>query len=681
MDFRPGTRWNRYEIVSRIAVGGMAEVYRARRWGPAGFCKEVALKRMRPEFVGDPGFRRMFEREATISARLNHPNLVQAFEIVEQGGELALSMEFVPGISLRKLLAEERGWGRGSLDGARSVWLAAYIAWGVARALGHAWNARDESGAPMRLIHRDVSPHNLLLSREGSVKLIDFGIARPLGEESDAGVVKGKLLYMSPEQLVGGALDARTDLYSLGIVLYESALGLKRPLFDAETEALVRAALLKRQVVPPARLDPDFPEDLSALIMKALDRDPDRRFASASAMARALEALIARHWRGGSLAGELARVVQRRQRVCRVLRRPRSTPLIVPGSSERPDVPGAGLGKALRLSPLTRAARHRHLLERASGRTRVAARAGGTLHARSIDLDAVPVLDSVSRAEGPDAGACLVSQGEGPSPAASGSCGARSREGSARSARLPPEGPAPPRAQGRGDACAADGRLPSSKPALPAIEWDARHVRRVRQPRSRASIRQGRRQARQPRARLSRAGLQLPRATRAGQRPWDRGQSLLSGSCLRNAPYALALIALFATFWSLSKELVDGRLAMAPSRSIGPDDRAASRPIVLNQRLVAGHQRLGAGEQRWSPGEPDPAAPWHLADPREESPPKAAPPSWGDGPTSLIEGARVEDVAPIGASNGGEIPWCEAWPRQARGDEKSPGGKAPGLGR
>ncbi|MDR0964937.1 MAG: serine/threonine protein kinase [Myxococcales bacterium] len=320
MGFRLGTLWGRYEIGNRIAVGGMAEVYRAWRTGPTGFRKQVALKRMRPEFSDDPGFRRMFLSEASIAARLSHPNLLQAFELVEQDGELALSMEFVQGISLRKLLSDDRRWGIRDPAQRLSAWGAAYVAWSAARALRHAWEARDEAGAPLRLIHRDISPDNLLLSTEGSVKLIDFGIARPCGADSDPGIVKGKLLYMSPEQLLGRRLDARTDLYSLGIVLYESALGLTRPLFDAETDALTRRALLERQVVPPARLDPDFPEELSHLIMKALERDPDKRFPSAAALASALEAILARQTRTGLFEAELSRLLRSRQQATRTAR-------------------------------------------------------------------------------------------------------------------------------------------------------------------------------------------------------------------------------------------------------------------------------------------------------------------------------------------------------------------------
>ncbi|HCF61722.1 MAG TPA: hypothetical protein DFS52_27465, partial [Myxococcales bacterium] len=263
-----------------------------------GFAKSVALKRMLPELACEPGFREMFMQEATVAARLNHPNIVQIFDFAEEQGELYLAMEFVPGVTLRQLNADSFARGKLQPELKLSPALAAAICRGVARGLGHAWQAPDEQGRPSHFIHRDVSPHNILLSFEGDVKLADFGIARPAERRTSVGLLKGKLLYMAPEQIAGRDLDARTDVFALGIVLYETAMNLRKPLFDASDEGLVKQAVQARLVVPPVRMDPEFPKGLSAVIMKALERDPADRFQSAAEFADALQEVIHREARG-----------------------------------------------------------------------------------------------------------------------------------------------------------------------------------------------------------------------------------------------------------------------------------------------------------------------------------------------------------------------------------------------
>ena len=511
MDFCSGKSWGGYEIISRIAVGGMAEVYRARRRGSAGFCKEVALKRMRPEFAGRSEFRRMFEREAWIAARLNHPNLAQAFDLIDESGELALAMEFVSGCSLRRLTAAARG-GRGLCPESRTnaLWMAAHIAWSAAEALDHAWNARDESGAPLRLIHRDVSPHNLLLSRMGTVKLIDFGIARPLGEESDAGVVKGKLRYMAPEQIVGGQLDARTDLFSLGIVLYESALGLSRPLFDAESESRARAALLEREIVAPSRIDEAFPEELSALIMKALERDPARRFDSARSMARALKSLIERHWRGESLSELIA------QAVCRHLREIR--------------------GRAAILSrPREVAPRARPREGDCSGQTELGRRERGCR--TSGALSAVKTATRPGRLRG------QAAVGDERADGQKVAVGGVPKNAPWTASRPVTPLPAPPEQPARASPAAGES-------LAEAVSWiGARQPTRSTQPvqslQFRRKVAALRRQTRRPRSRWCDAGMRWPKTSRAGL------ASLVPRVLSRRAPYLVALLALIASCWSL----------------------------------------------------------------------------------------------------------------------------------
>lgn len=297
MELQAGDRLGKYEVLGRLAAGGMAEVYLARSWGHGGFAKTVALKRMLPELACEPGFVEMFMQEAAVAARLSHPHIVQIFDFAEEAGELYLAMEFVHGVTLRAL--QRDALARPANAGLRiPALLAAHLARCVARALAYAWQVPDERGEPSHLIHRDVSPHNILLSYEGDAKLADFGIAKPADRDTGAGMLKGKLLYMAPEQLLGQPLDARGDLFALGIVLYESAMNLRKPLFDAGTEDGVKRAIFERNIVPPERMDPAFPSSLSQVIMKALERDREKRFASAAELADALGEVIHREARG-----------------------------------------------------------------------------------------------------------------------------------------------------------------------------------------------------------------------------------------------------------------------------------------------------------------------------------------------------------------------------------------------
>lgn len=297
MELLAGDRLGKYEVLGRLAVGGMAEVYLARSLGHGGFAKTVALKRMLPELAGEPGFVEMFMQEAAVAARLSHPHVVQIFDFAEEAGELYLAMEFVHGVTLRAL--QKDALARPASSGLRiPPLLAAHLARCVARALAYAWQVPDERGEPSHLIHRDVSPHNILLSYEGDAKLADFGIAKPADRDTSAGLLKGKLLYMAPEQLRGEPLDARSDLFALGIVLYESAMGLRKPLFDAGTEDAVKKAVFERRVVPPDRMDSAFPRSLSQVIMKALERDREKRFSGAAELADALGEAIHREAKG-----------------------------------------------------------------------------------------------------------------------------------------------------------------------------------------------------------------------------------------------------------------------------------------------------------------------------------------------------------------------------------------------
>lgn len=280
----PGARLGSYEVVGCIAQGGMATVWAARQCGARGFNRLVALKTVLAE-LSFPEFESMFVEEARIASRIHHPNVCEIFELIEDAGLLALSMEWVDGDTLAAVLSS---CGNEPL-GHR---IAAHIISEVASGVHAAHEALDEEGRPMELIHRDVSPQNVLISRDGHVKVADFGVAKALAsrrEVTEAGFVKGKLGYMSPEQACGFRLDRRTDIFSIGIVLYCATLGRHPFRRDGEDrdEQLVR--LLTGDIPPPSRLDPAYPPELEAIVMRALERRPEKRYSTAAAMRRELQ--------------------------------------------------------------------------------------------------------------------------------------------------------------------------------------------------------------------------------------------------------------------------------------------------------------------------------------------------------------------------------------------------------
>ncbi|MGH7270894.1 MAG: serine/threonine protein kinase, partial [Polyangiaceae bacterium] len=278
-----------YELLRRIATGGMAEVYLARRGGPHGFRKIVAVKRILPQYARDPDFVAMFVDEARVCARLGHPNIVQVFDFGEQDGELYMAMEYVDGTTGARMIraAASRG-------DAISLDVCLHTTLSILRALEYAHSARDEDGRPLKLVHRDVSPGNVLIDRSGAVKLTDFGIARAAAIErrTDAGQLKGKLGYMSPEQVVGRELDERSDLFTAGVVLAEMLI--LRPLFSGGKELDVLIRIRDADVSAIDRVGPRVPNDLRAVLFRALSREPALRWPSAGAFAEALEDIVRR---------------------------------------------------------------------------------------------------------------------------------------------------------------------------------------------------------------------------------------------------------------------------------------------------------------------------------------------------------------------------------------------------
>jgi serine/threonine-protein kinase len=278
-----------YELLRRIATGGMAEVYLARRGGPHGFKKIVAVKRILPQYARDPDFVAMFVDEARVCARLGHPNIVQVFDFGEQDGELYMAMEYVDGTTGARLVRAAASRGEDV-----PIDVSLHVTLSVLRALEYAHGARDEDARPLALVHRDVSPGNVLIDRSGAVKLTDFGIARAaeIERRTDAGQLKGKLGYMSPEQVVGRDLDARSDLFTAGIVLAEMLI--LRPLFSGGKELDVLMRIRDADVSAIDRTSPRVPDDIRAVLFRALARDPMLRWPTAAAFAEALEDIVRR---------------------------------------------------------------------------------------------------------------------------------------------------------------------------------------------------------------------------------------------------------------------------------------------------------------------------------------------------------------------------------------------------
>jgi serine/threonine protein kinase len=283
------TRLGPYELVERLATGGMAEVYLAKRVGPRGFAKQFAVKRILPQLASDPDFVAMFVDEARVTGRLAHPNIVSVFDFGEESGELYMAMEYVDGTTGARLI---RAAAAKNEDIPLEVSL--HVALSVLRGLEYAHAAVDDAGKPLHLVHRDVSPGNVLIDRSGAVKLTDFGIARAAEFErrTDVGQLKGKLGYMSPEQVVGRELDARSDLFTLGIVLAEMVT--VRPLFSGGRELDVLLRIRDADVSAIDRNAGRVPDDVRAVLYRALAKDPGQRFPTASAFAGALEHIIRR---------------------------------------------------------------------------------------------------------------------------------------------------------------------------------------------------------------------------------------------------------------------------------------------------------------------------------------------------------------------------------------------------
>ncbi|HEY5951024.1 MAG TPA: serine/threonine-protein kinase [Kofleriaceae bacterium] len=272
----PGDKLGKYEVIRQIAIGGMAELYLARTLGIEGFEKLVVLKRILPQYGSNETFVNMFLNEARLAATLHHPNVAQVYDIGLEDGDYFFAMEYVHGEDLDHIhiAAEEQGVPL-SMDAALTL-----VA-GLCSGLHYAHEKMNAEGKPLNIVHRDVSPSNVLVSYDGAVKLVDFGIARASSRPGTThGGLKGKISYMSPEQCRAKAqLDRRSDLYSVGTILYELTTG-QLP-FSGETEYQVLNQIVNEDVPPPSSVVPDYPAHLEQIVLKALARDVDQRYTTA----------------------------------------------------------------------------------------------------------------------------------------------------------------------------------------------------------------------------------------------------------------------------------------------------------------------------------------------------------------------------------------------------------------
>ena len=280
-------RFGKYVLLDRINVGGMAEVFKAKAFGVEGFEKIVAIKRILPTMSEDAEFIKMFVDEARITVQLHHENIVQVHELGRESGQYYIAMEYVSGRDMRQVLdsMKERKL-------RIPVSTAAYIASCVAEGLDYAHHKSDNTGKNLNLIHRDVSPQNILVSYDGAVKITDFGIAKAedRASKTQAGVLKGKFAYMSPEQVRGQPIDGRSDIFAVGILLYEMVTGER--LFLGESDFSTLDKVRKAEVRPPSELNSDLPAALEAIILKALAREPGDRFGRGAELAEALEQFL-----------------------------------------------------------------------------------------------------------------------------------------------------------------------------------------------------------------------------------------------------------------------------------------------------------------------------------------------------------------------------------------------------
>jgi serine/threonine protein kinase len=285
----------RYELLHKIAAGGMAEIFLARQWGQGGFFRDVVIKRLFSHYAEHEHALRMFQDEARLLAELSHPNIPQVYDLGYADGSWYLAMEHVSGSSLADLC-------RAAAKAQKPMPLAVAIGIvsQVCMALHHAHERRDREGRALRIVHRDVTPQNIVISLDAVVKVLDFGVAQSNARvDTDAGAVRGTYAYMGPEQVRGKPLDKRADVFALGVILYELTTG--RRLFRG-SDVEIMTSIVEREVTPPSRHLAGYPPELEQIVLSALARDRSKRMASAGHMALALDQFCMRN---GLVSGAL----------------------------------------------------------------------------------------------------------------------------------------------------------------------------------------------------------------------------------------------------------------------------------------------------------------------------------------------------------------------------------------
>lgn len=272
----------RYVVFDEIAAGGMASVHLGRLMGAVGFSRTVAIKRLHPHLARDEEFAAMFLDEARLAARIRHPNVVAVLDVVHDEGELLLVMDYVQGESLSRLA-------RATRPGAIPPRLAVTVTTGVLHGLHAAHEATTEQGKPLHIVHRDVSPQNIMVGVDGVARVLDFGVAKAAhrAQTTQEGSVKGKISYMAPEQLLSEAVDRRADVYSCAVVLWEALTGER--LFEGSNQGRVIRKILDEEVPLASSIVPGLPKALDAAVMRGLERDVTKRWQTARDFAAALE--------------------------------------------------------------------------------------------------------------------------------------------------------------------------------------------------------------------------------------------------------------------------------------------------------------------------------------------------------------------------------------------------------
>jgi hypothetical protein len=309
----PGRVVGRYVVFDEIAAGGMASVHLGRLVGAVGFSRTVAIKRLHPHLARDAEFAAMFLDEARLAARVRHPNVVAVLDVVHDGGELLLVMDYVQGESLSRLA-------RGVRPGAIPTRIAVTVVTGVLHGLHAAHEATTEQGEPLQIVHRDVSPQNVMVGVDGVARVFDFGVAKASHrvQTTQDGSIKGKISYMAPEQLLSELVDRRADIYSAAVVLWEALTGER--LFEGDNQGRIIRKILDEAVPVPSSVVPGLPKALDDAVMRGLERDVTKRWQSARDFAAALEgcapaasATQVGEWVeaiGGGALGERAKRVQ-----------------------------------------------------------------------------------------------------------------------------------------------------------------------------------------------------------------------------------------------------------------------------------------------------------------------------------------------------------------------------------